>query len=144
MRDLHEEAKTMARVTGSTGATVNVQHSNGTTDTATYTRPADHVVQGLKLAAQVSIQIPVNKVTGQRPGDPLTAAFPGNRVTPEQMEAVYEITGRTEQDRLHRAGSAKWGLKLTDETEAAWCRCQLRRWAMIERDTNGLEVALSK
>lgn len=57
--------------------------------------------------------------------DPLRGFLPETkRPTDLQLEAVYEITGKTEIQRLERGGN------FTPATESAWCRAMLKRWAV--------------
>jgi hypothetical protein len=59
----------------------------------------------------------------------LDQLFPENVFpTAEQFQAVYNVTGKTERERLGRI-TVK-GASPSAATESAWCRYQLRRWAL--------------
>lgn len=68
----------------------------------------------------------------------LDQLFPENVFpTQDQFNAVYHVTGKTERDRLGRINVQ--GAAPSAATESAWCRYQLRRWAMKDRVTVGGE-----
>ena len=58
----------------------------------------------------------------------LDTLFPEDLMpTPEQFQAVYNVTGQTERGRLARIAQ---GRIASGATESAWCRYHLRRWAL--------------
>lgn len=60
----------------------------------------------------------------------LDTLFPEEAMpTQDQFNAVYNVTGKTERERLGRVAA---GRTPSAATESAWCRYQLRRWAMKE------------
>lgn len=57
--------------------------------------------------------------------DPLKEVLPATKVpTDMQLEAIYEITGKTEAQRKAR------DVPFTPDTESAWARSMLKRWAV--------------
>lgn len=65
----------------------------------------------------------------------LLALVPSDSMpSPALFEAVYRITGTTEEDRL-----ARMDFRPTPESEAAWCRSRLRRWAVKEASNRTIQ-----
>lgn len=76
------------------------------------------------------------RAPGSRAPRKLDELFPENVFpTAEQLQAVYNVTGRTERERLGRI--TVQGASPSAATESAWCRYQLRRWALKELVTTG-------
>lgn len=88
--------------------------------------PADPDDDAAALAAAALLCIQHQHGLGIPDGCPLTALLPLNVMpSPDQFDAVYAITGRTEEDR-----NARSALYRSAATESAWARMELRRWAI--------------